>query len=82
MSERNTLGSSHAENPVDLIKRTVNNHIVVISSFLEDGALKFKAQLVGGPTVILEHKDGVWSGDYADNELVAQLGEIIENASD
>jgi hypothetical protein len=70
MSERNTL-SQQVETAVDLIKRTINDHIGIIFSFLEDGALKFKAQLIGGPTVILQHQDGGWSGDHADKDLVA-----------
>lgn len=68
-------------NPVDLIKRTIGSRPVTILPFFQDNKVKFKAEIQNGPTIILQHgKDG-WVGTHPDDELVEQLGYLIEDAS-
>jgi len=69
------------ENPVDIIMRTIGTNVVVIRSYVEDSAIKFHAQITGGPSVILQNSYGEWVGTHPDQELVDQLGFIIECAT-
>lgn len=80
--EKNKRPRREAGDAVELIRRTLINRAVIILPFFQDNKVKFEAKIDQGPTVILQYgKDG-WVGTHPNDELVEQLGHLIEDATE
>jgi hypothetical protein len=80
--EKNRRPRQDYMNPIDLIKRTIGDRCVSILPFFQDNKVKFEAKIQNGPTVILQYGNDGWVGTHPDDELVEQLGILIEDASE
>ncbi|MGB8190486.1 MAG: hypothetical protein WCF67_01145 [Chitinophagaceae bacterium] len=64
----------------EAVHGTIEGRRVLVYLFVDNYILKFTAYVHQGPVINMFYGDTTWEGDHPDQNLIRNIGNLIENA--